>query len=53
VAAETPAAEAKPVQRPLIMRYAARSDVGRIRAKNEKKQKKKTKRNNKRKKLTQ
>ncbi|WP_457964565.1 protein phosphatase 2C domain-containing protein [Arthrobacter sp. D1-29] len=27
--------EAKPVQRPLIMRYAARSDVGRIRAKND------------------
>jgi PPM family protein phosphatase len=31
----TPADEAKPVQRPLIMRYAARSDVGRIRAKND------------------
>ena len=35
MAAETPAAEAKPPQRPLIMRYAARSDVGRIRAKND------------------
>ena len=35
MAADTPAAEAKPPQRPLIMRYAARSDVGRIRAKND------------------
>jgi len=35
MAAETPADEAQPVQRPLIMRYAARSDVGRIRAKND------------------
>jgi serine/threonine protein phosphatase PrpC len=35
MADETPADEAKPVQRPLIMRYAARSDVGRIRAKND------------------
>lgn len=34
-AAEIPADEAQPVQRPLIMRYAARSDVGRIRAKND------------------
>ncbi|MBT2533436.1 protein phosphatase 2C domain-containing protein [Arthrobacter sp. ISL-48] len=32
---ETPANEDQPVQRPLIMRYAARSDVGRIRAKND------------------
>lgn len=32
---ELPADEAKPVERPLIMRYAARSDVGRIRAKND------------------
>jgi serine/threonine protein phosphatase PrpC len=32
---ELPANEAKPVERPLIMRYAARSDVGRIRAKND------------------
>ena len=35
MAEETPADEAKPVQRPLIMRYAARSDVGRVRAKND------------------
>jgi serine/threonine protein phosphatase PrpC len=35
MADETPADEAEPVQRPLIMRYAARSDVGRIRAKND------------------
>jgi PPM family protein phosphatase len=35
MADETPADEAKSVQRPLIMRYAARSDVGRIRAKND------------------
>src|SRR6476620_4022084 len=35
MADETPADEAKPVKRPLIMRYAARSDVGRIRAKND------------------
>jgi serine/threonine protein phosphatase PrpC len=35
VAAETPADEAQPVERSLIMRYAARSDVGRIRAKND------------------
>ncbi|MEW9871017.1 protein phosphatase 2C domain-containing protein [Arthrobacter sp. HS15c] len=34
-AAEIPADDAQPVQRPLIMRYAARSDVGRIRAKND------------------
>ncbi|MDR7158507.1 protein phosphatase 2C domain-containing protein [Arthrobacter sp. BE255] len=34
-AAEIPADEAQPAQRPLIMRYAARSDVGRIRAKND------------------
>ena len=34
-APEIPADEAKPAQRPLIMRYAARSDVGRIRAKND------------------
>ncbi len=32
---DLPAHEAKPVERPLIMRYAARSDVGRIRAKND------------------
>ncbi len=35
MAADLPAGEAKPVQRRLIMRYAARSDVGRIRAKND------------------
>jgi protein phosphatase len=35
MAAALPADESKPVQRPLIMRYAARSDVGRIRAKND------------------
>lgn len=35
MAADLPADEATPVQRPLIMRYAARSDVGRIRAKND------------------
>lgn len=35
MAADLPAGESKPVQRPLIMRYAARSDVGRIRAKND------------------
>jgi protein phosphatase len=35
VAAETPADEAQPAERSLIMRYAARSDVGRIRAKND------------------
>ncbi len=35
MAAETPADEPQPVQRPLIMRYAARSDVGRVRAKND------------------
>jgi protein phosphatase len=35
MADDTPADEATPVQRPLIMRYAARSDVGRIRAKND------------------
>ena len=35
MAADLPADEASPVQRPLIMRYAARSDVGRIRAKND------------------
>lgn len=34
MAADLPAGEATPV-RPLIMRYAARSDVGRIRAKND------------------
>ncbi len=34
-APEIPADEAQPAQRPLIMRYAARSDVGRIRAKND------------------
>ena len=34
-APEIPADEAKPAQRPLIRRYAARSDVGRIRAKND------------------
>jgi serine/threonine protein phosphatase PrpC len=34
-APEIPADEAKSSQRPLIMRYAARSDVGRIRAKND------------------
>ncbi len=34
-APELPADEAKPSERPLIMRYAARSDVGRIRAKND------------------
>jgi protein phosphatase len=34
-APEIPADEAKPAQRPLILRYAARSDVGRIRAKND------------------
>jgi len=34
-APQIPADEAKPAQRPLIMRYAARSDVGRIRAKND------------------
>ncbi|MDQ0680752.1 serine/threonine protein phosphatase PrpC [Arthrobacter pascens] len=34
-APEIPADETKPVERPLIMRYAARSDVGRIRAKND------------------
>ncbi|HEY8700963.1 MAG TPA: PP2C family serine/threonine-protein phosphatase [Arthrobacter sp.] len=32
---EIPANQARPVERPLIMRYAARSDVGRIRAKND------------------
>ncbi|WP_248763416.1 PP2C family serine/threonine-protein phosphatase [Pseudarthrobacter sp. SSS035] len=35
MAADIPAGGAAPVQRPLIMRYAARSDVGRIRAKND------------------
>lgn len=35
MALDPPAGESKPVQRPLIMRYAARSDVGRIRAKND------------------
>lgn len=35
MAADLPAGEATPVQRPLIMRYAARSDVGGIRAKND------------------
>ncbi|WP_426226734.1 PP2C family protein-serine/threonine phosphatase [Pseudarthrobacter sp. DSP2-3-2b1] len=35
MAADLPAGESRPVQRPLIMRYAARSDVGRIRAKND------------------
>ncbi|MHA7288879.1 PP2C family protein-serine/threonine phosphatase [Arthrobacter sp. MDT3-24] len=35
MAADIPAGGATPVQRPLIMRYAARSDVGRIRAKND------------------
>ena len=35
MAADLPAGEPTPVQRPLIMRYAARSDVGRIRAKND------------------
>ena len=34
-APEIPADEARPAPRPLIMRYAARSDVGRIRAKND------------------
>ncbi|MCU1518845.1 MAG: serine/threonine protein phosphatase [Pseudarthrobacter sp.] len=34
-APEVRADEAQPVERPLIMRYAARSDVGRIRAKND------------------
>ncbi|WP_066288516.1 PP2C family protein-serine/threonine phosphatase [Arthrobacter sp. B6] len=34
-APEFPADEAQPAERPLIMRYAARSDVGRIRAKND------------------
>ena len=32
---QSPAAEPKPVERPLIMRFAARSDVGRIRSKND------------------
>lgn len=35
MAADLPAGGPTPVQRPLIMRYAARSDVGRIRAKND------------------
>lgn len=35
MAADLPAGKATPVQRPLIMRHAARSDVGRIRAKND------------------
>ncbi|MCO4255907.1 PP2C family protein-serine/threonine phosphatase [Pseudarthrobacter cellobiosi] len=35
MAADLPAGGATPVQRPLVMRYAARSDVGRIRAKND------------------
>ncbi|RAX44633.1 serine/threonine-protein phosphatase [Arthrobacter sp. AQ5-06] len=35
MAADLPADGATPVQRPLIMHYAARSDVGRIRAKND------------------
>lgn len=35
MSADLPAGEAMPVQRHLIMRYAARSDVGRIRAKND------------------
>jgi len=33
--AETPAPGSSPAQRPLIMRFAARSDVGRIRSKND------------------
>jgi len=33
--AETPATGSSPAQRPLIMRFAARSDVGRIRSKND------------------
>lgn len=32
---QTPATDPKPVERPLIMRFAARSDVGKIRAKND------------------
>ncbi|WP_159700277.1 PP2C family serine/threonine-protein phosphatase [Arthrobacter sp. 18067] len=32
---ETPEGKEKPAERPLIMRYAARSDVGRIRSKND------------------
>ncbi|MGN6440655.1 MAG: PP2C family protein-serine/threonine phosphatase, partial [Arthrobacter sp.] len=32
---ENPATGSSPAQRPLIMRFAARSDVGRIRAKND------------------
>ncbi|PRB43803.1 serine/threonine protein phosphatase [Arthrobacter sp. MYb23] len=32
---ETPKGQEKPAERPLIMRYAARSDVGRIRSKND------------------
>ncbi|VXC49280.1 Serine/threonine protein phosphatase [Arthrobacter sp. 9V] len=32
---ETPKGKEKPAERPLIMRYAARSDVGRIRSKND------------------
>ena len=35
MAAENPATGSTPAQRPLIMRFAARSDVGRIRAKND------------------
>ncbi|MET3175419.1 UNVERIFIED_ORG: serine/threonine protein phosphatase PrpC [Arthrobacter sp. UYCu721] len=35
MAVDLPAGESTPVQRPLIMHYAARSDVGRIRAKND------------------
>ncbi|MET3368723.1 UNVERIFIED_CONTAM: serine/threonine protein phosphatase PrpC [Jeotgalibacillus campisalis] len=34
-APETPKGQEKPAERPLIMRYAARSDVGRIRSKND------------------
>ena len=32
---QTPAPDPKPVERPLIMRFAARSDVGKIRSKND------------------
>jgi serine/threonine protein phosphatase PrpC len=32
---QSPAADPKPVERPLIMRFAARSDVGKIRSKND------------------
>jgi hypothetical protein len=32
---DKPATDPKPVERPLIMRFAAQSDVGRIRSKND------------------